>query len=31
MESLKSIADALQLGEYMTPLDFTEAYLHVPI
>lgn len=31
MESLKSILDALQPGEFMTSLDLTEAYLHVPI
>lgn len=31
MESLKSITDALQPGEFLTSLDLTEAYLHVPI
>lgn len=30
MELLKSIVDTLQPGEYMTSLDLTEAYLHVP-
>lgn len=31
MESLKSVTDALQPGEFMTSLDLTETYLHVPI
>lgn len=31
MESLKSITDALQQGEFMTSLDLTETYLHVLI
>lgn len=30
MESLKSITEALQLGEYRASLDLKEAYLHVP-
>lgn len=31
MELLKSITATLQLEEFMTSLDLTEAYLHVPI
>ena len=31
METLCSIAEALQQGEFLTSLDLTEAYLHIPI
>lgn len=31
MESLHSISEALQPDEFLTSLDLTEAYLHVPI
>lgn len=31
METLKAITEILQEGEFLTSLDFTEAYLHVPI
>lgn len=31
MESLRSITEAFQLREFLTSLDLTEAYLHIPM
>lgn len=31
MESLKSITEALQPGEFLASLDLKQAYLHIPI
>nr|XP_056700756.1 tetratricopeptide repeat protein 39A [Euleptes europaea] len=31
METLRSIMEALQVGQFLTSLDLKEAYLHIPI